>query len=79
MTPGTTTRLVQILGEEGAPDRREISLLPLSLRDLDPDTPRGAMNHKSWAGCLHWASLRQALVVGVTMLIRHNTARDRRS
>ena len=52
--------------EQGALERREISLLPLSLRDFDPDTRRGAMNHKSPAGCVHPRS-----VGGVAMLIRH--------
>jgi hypothetical protein len=52
--------------EQGAPERREISLLPLSLRDFDPDTRRGAMNHKSPAGCVHPRSIG-----GVAMLIRH--------
>jgi hypothetical protein len=52
--------------EQGALERREISLLPPSLRDFDPDTRRGAMNHKSPAGCVHPRS-----VGGVAMLIRH--------
>jgi hypothetical protein len=51
--------------QEGAPERREISLLPLPFRDFDPDTGRGAMNHKSPAGCVHLRSDG-----GVAMLIR---------
>jgi hypothetical protein len=52
--------------QEGAPQRREISLLPLPFRDFDPETRRGAMNHKSPAGCVHLRSGG-----GVAMLIRH--------
>ena len=50
----------------GRAERREISLLPLQFRDFDPDTRRGAMNHKSPAGCVHLRSGG-----GVAMLIRH--------
>ena len=52
--------------QEGVPQRREISLLPLPFRDFDPETRRGAMNHKSPAGCVHLCSGG-----GVAMLIRH--------
>jgi hypothetical protein len=48
--------------EQGALERREISLLPLSLRDFDPDTRRGAMHHKSPAGCVHPRSVPTKLL-----------------
>ena len=39
---------------EGALECREIAFLPLPLWNLDPDTGRRSMDHKSPAVCVHW-------------------------